>query len=151
GDETPVAPAPARAAPDGDGAEGRAAVPVAADESPANEAPAPENAWFELPDPDHVAPVVEWVEALPQGDASAKRKRGARSAHVPVGAPSGWWLRLTSHVMEALADAWDVRPRGVRWYADAGASGLFRTRHAVPRVRVAPSGMDWFTVSAEWQ
>jgi len=28
---------------------------------------------------------------------------------------------------------------------------LFRTRHAVPRVRVASSGMDWFTVSAEWQ
>ena len=111
----------------------------------------PEQTWFELPDPDLVAPIVEWVESLPQGDHSGKRKRGPRTAHVPLGAPAGWWLRLTPQVMEALADAWDVRPRGARWYADAGASGLFRTRHAVARVRVAASGVDWFTVSAEWQ
>jgi hypothetical protein len=111
----------------------------------------PEHAWFELPDPEHVAPVVEWVESLPQGDHSGRRKRGGRAAHVPVGAPAGWWLRLTPQVLEALADAWAVRPHGVRWYADAGASGLFRTRHAVARVKLASSGMDWFTVSAEWQ
>ena len=110
----------------------------------------PEHAWFELPDPEHVAPIVEWVESLPQGDHSGRRKRGARAA-VPVGAPGGWWLRLTTHVLESLADAWAVRPHGVRWYADAGASGLFRTRHAVPRVKLAATGMDWFTVSAEWQ
>ena len=106
------------------------------------------NAWFELPDPEHVAPVVEWIEALPQGDLSGKRRRGAR---VPLGAPSGWWLRLTPHVLESLADSWEARPHGVRWYADAGASGLFRARRAVPKVRVASTGMDWFTVSAEWQ
>src|SRR5262245_24238304 len=53
--------------------------------------------------------------------------------------------------MESLADAWDVRPRGVRWFADGGAAGLFRTRHASPRVKLAASGMDWFRVSAEWQ
>ena len=103
---------------------------------------APERAWFELPDPEHVAPVVEWIESLPQGDLSGKRKRGAR---VPLGAPSGWWLRLTPHVLESLADAWEARPHGVRWYADAGASGLFHARRAVPKVRVAASGMDWFT------
>jgi SNF2 domain-containing protein/helicase-like protein len=107
-----------------------------------------ERAWFELPDPEHVAPVVEWIESLPQGDLSGKRKRGAR---VPLGAPSGWWLRLTPHVLESLADAWEARPHGVRWYADTGASGLFHARRAVPKVRVAASGMDWFTVSAEWQ
>jgi SNF2 family DNA or RNA helicase len=78
-------------------------------------------------------------------------ERGARAAHVPVGAPSGWWLRLTPHVLEALADAWTVRPHGVRWYADPAAAGLFRTRHTVPRVRLTSSGIDWFTVSAEWQ
>jgi hypothetical protein len=107
-----------------------------------------EHAWFELPDPDHVAPVVEWIESLPQGDLSGRRKRGPR---VPLGAPSGWWLRLTPHVLESLAEAWEARPHGVRWYADSGASGLFHARRAVPRVRVAASGLDWFTVSAEWQ
>jgi superfamily II DNA or RNA helicase len=112
------------------------------------EGEAPEQAWFELPDPEHVAPVVEWIESLPQGDLSGKRKRGPR---VPLGAPSGWWLRLTPHVLESLADAWEARPHGVRWYADVGASGLFHARRAVPKVRVAASGMDWFTVSAEWQ
>lgn len=117
-----------------------AAEPIASGES--------EGDWFELPDPEHVAPVVEWVEALPQGDHSGRRKRGPR---VPLGAPSGWWLRLTPHVLEGLADAWDTRPQGVRWYADEGASGLFQRRRAVPRIRVAATGIDWFTVSAEWQ
>src|SRR5262249_36591322 len=129
--------------------EGEGAVPL--------EPPAPgpeaaedtaERAWFELPDPEIVAPVVQWIESLPQGDASGKRKRGPR---VPLGAPSGWWLRLTPQVLDSLADAWIARPPGVRWYADRGASGLFQARRAVPRVRVAASGMDWFTVSAEWQ
>ncbi len=116
----------------------------------APEAPisAPERAWFELPDPEHVAPMVDWLEALPQGDLSGKRKRGARG---PLGAPSGWWLRLTPHMLESLADAWEARPLGVRWYADAGASGLFKVRRAVPTVRLVATGMDWFTVSAEWQ
>jgi superfamily II DNA or RNA helicase len=122
------------------------AVPLAAAEpSGVGEA---ERDWFELPDPEYVAPVVEWVESLPQGDHSGRKKRGPR---VPLGAPSGWWLRLTSHVLEGLADAWDTRPPGVRWYADEGASGLFQRRRAVPRIRVAASGVDWFTVSAEWQ
>ena len=107
-----------------------------------------EGAWFELPDPEYVQPVVEWVESLPQGDQSGKRRRGPR---VPLGAPSGWWLRLTSHVLEALADSWEARPGGVRWFADIGASGLFKARRAVPTVRVSSTGMDWFTVSAEWQ
>jgi len=104
--------------------------------------------WFDLPDPERVAPVVEWIETLPQGDISGKRKRGAR---VPLGAPPGWWVRLTPNVLDSLANAWIARPYGVRWYADAGASGLFHARRAVPRVRLAPSGVDWFTVSAEWQ
>src|SRR4029079_11795399 len=111
-----------------DGAAGHAAD---ASESlpPAGAAPeAPEHTWFELPDPEHVAPVVEWVESLPQGDHSGKRKRGPRAAHVPLGAPNGGWLRLTPQVLEALADAWLVRPHGVRWYADASAAGLFRVR-----------------------
>jgi len=119
--------------------------------SPAPEPAEPEHAWFELPDPEHVAPVVEWVESLPQGDQSGRRKRGPRAAHVPLGAPNGWWLRLTSQVLEALADAWSVRPHGVRWFADPSAAGLFRVRHAVPRLRLVASGIDWFTVSAEWQ
>ncbi len=120
---------------------------------PSNGAGAPEpepaeRAWFELPDPEHVAPMVAWIESLPQGDLSGKRRRGPR---VPLGAPNGWWLRLTPHVLESLADSWEARPHGARWYADEGASGLFKQRRAVPRVRVSASGMDWFTVSAEWQ
>ena len=140
-------------------ADANAPADAAAEPVPANEpaaaangvSPAPESAWFDLPDPDHVAPVVEWVEALPAGDTSGKKKRGARAPHAPLGAAPGWWLRLTPGSMEALADAWDIRPHGVRWFADRGASGLFRTRHAVPTVRVTSTGMDWFTVSAEWQ
>ncbi|MFM8558257.1 MAG: DEAD/DEAH box helicase, partial [bacterium] len=112
-------------------------------------APEPERAWFELPDPEYVAPVVEWVERLPQGDLSGRRRKGS-PPQVPLGAPPGWWLRLTPASLEGLADAWDTRPQGVRWYADRAASGLFRTRHAVPQIRVRSSGIDWFTVSAEW-
>jgi superfamily II DNA or RNA helicase len=108
----------------------------------------PDRIWFELPDPEHVAPIVEWVETLPQGDFASRRKRAPK---VPLGAPSGWWLRLTPHVLESLADAWEARPQGVRWYADRGATGLFRARRAVPQVRVRSTGLDWFTVSAEWQ
>jgi len=132
---------------DAAGADG-ASAPEPAAEHPAAE---PEHTWFELPDPELVAPIVEWAESLPQGDASGRRKRGPRAAHAPLGAPNGWWLRLTSHVLESLADAWAVRPHGVRWYADASAAGLFRVRHAVARVKLAATGIDWFTVSAEWQ
>jgi hypothetical protein len=141
GDDTPVTDVPNGELPGDD-------TPDHDTEAAESDAPPdPEQAWFELPDPEHVAPVVEWIESLPQGDLSGKR-RGPRS---PLGAPSGWWLRLTSHVLESLADAWEARPHGVRWYADAGASGLFRARRAVPKVRVSSTGMDWFTVSAEWQ
>lgn len=140
---------PVETSPGGD--EGFAA-PDATPDSTADgsDEPATEQAWFELPDPEHVAPIVDWVESLPQGDASGKRRRGA-PPQVPVGAPAGWWLRLTSGTLERLADAWDTRPQGVRWYADPGASGLFRTRSAAPRIRVRSTGIDWFTVSAEWQ
>ncbi len=96
-----------------------------------------------------MAPLVEWVERLPQGDLSGRRRKGS-PPQVPLGAPPGWWLRLTPASLEGLADAWDTRPQGVRWYADRAASGLFRTRHAVPQIRVRSSGIDWFTVSAEW-
>src|SRR5207247_98235 len=99
--------------------------------------------WMRLDAGDRVSGGLESV-----GELSGRRQRGPR---VPLGAPSGWWLRLTPHVLESLADAWDARPQGIRWYADAGAGGLFHTRHAAPRIRVASSGMDWFTVSAEWQ
>jgi hypothetical protein len=110
----------------------------------------PERAWFELPDPELVAPVVEWVESLPQGEVAGRRRRRT-TASAPLGAPAGWWMRLTPHVLESLADAWEARPHGVRWFADPGAAGLFRVRRATPRVRVRASGVDWFTVSAEWQ
>lgn len=137
--DVPILPA------DADLPAGGEPAPAAIAEAPAED----QGAWFELPDPEFVAPVVDWVERLPQGDLSGKRRRGS-VAKVPVGAPAGWWLRLTPQSLEGLADAWDTRPAGVRWFADRGASGLFRTRHAVPSIRVRSTGIDWFTVSAEW-
>jgi len=137
----PSPPEPAAAAAPADEADGSGPADGGADADG-------DRAWFELPDPEQVAPVVEWVETLPQGDLSSRRRRAPR---VPLGAPSGWWMRLTPHVLESLADAWEARPHGVRWFADAGAAGLFRPRRAVPQVRIRAAGIDWFTVSAEWQ
>ena len=127
---------------------GTEAPPSDREEPVPEDGPEPERAWFELPDPELVAPIVEWVETLPQGDFASRKKRAPR---VPLGAPSGWWLRLTPHVLESLADAWEARPQGVRWYADPGAAGLFKVRRATPYIRVRSTGLDWFTVSAEWQ
>ena len=119
-----------------------APAPAAASEAPA--AVAPGEAWIELPDPAAVGPLADWVRALPLTSAV---RAGAPDASAP-----GWWLRVSRRSLEALGEAWERRPPGVAFFGTAGIRRLLGvSRAGAPRLRVRSSGVDWMTVSADWE
>ena len=109
----------------------------------------PEATWIELPEPAPLEPARLWLVQLPlvqrdeagtSSDASAADRSG-----------SGGWMRLGSRNLKAFADAWDRRPRGVTFLGNPRVRDLLGESRAIrPRLSVVASGVDWFTVSAEW-
>jgi len=121
---------------------GGAAAPEGAEPTPAE--PDAGEAWIELPDPNLVAPLTAWVRSLPL--TSAVR------AGAPDAGAAGWWTRAARRTLEALGEAWETRPAGVAFFGTERIRRLFGlTRSGAPRLRVRASGVDWLTVSAEWE
>ena len=53
--------------------------------------------------------------------------------------------------LEQLAQAWADRPAGVEFYGTAAVRRLLEGAAVAPRLSIEASGVDWFSVSAEWQ
>jgi superfamily II DNA or RNA helicase len=111
--------------------------------APASE-PGSGDAWIELPDPNSVAPLTAWVRSLPLTSATR--------AGAPDAGAAGWWTRAARRTLETLGEAWETRPPGVAFFGTERVRRLFGlTRSGAPRLRVRASGVDWLTVSADWE
>src|SRR6185295_16749984 len=78
----------------------------------------------------------------------------ASSARVgaPDSAAPGWWMRVARRSLEAVGEAWERRPPGVVFFGTAAIRRLLGvSRIGAPRLRVRASGVDWLTVSADWE
>ncbi|MBX3027374.1 DEAD/DEAH box helicase [bacterium] len=103
-----------------------------------------DEAWIELPDPATVSPLAIWVRGLPLTSAA---RAGAPDANA-----LGWWMRVARRTLEALAEAWEQRPPGVSFFGTSAVRRLLGgSRIGAPRLRVRASGVDWLTVSADWE
>jgi superfamily II DNA or RNA helicase len=128
-----------------------AAVPVPAldgGEPSAVEAVAPTVCWADEPDAPAVESALAWLEEIRSGAGTAR----AAWAQPPEGAEQqgGWWFLLNPKRLEQVADAWAHRPVDVSFYGTTRVRRLLEGAEVVPRLRVDPSGVDWFSVSAEW-
>ncbi|GJM22815.1 MAG: hypothetical protein DHS20C15_27300 [Planctomycetota bacterium] len=125
-------------------------LPDAADPAAPGEDPVPaDDVWLEFPKPERVTPVAEWLESL--GAASGSRPRVGAGQPDAEDRGVGGWIRLSPRSAEHFAQAWEARPEGVAWYGNLAARGLIEAPQAVePHLRVQASGVNWFTVSAEW-
>jgi superfamily II DNA or RNA helicase len=122
--------------------------PVGGDPASAPTAPAatPAEVWCDEPDPECVAPVTGWLERLGVAPAS----RAARQTGAAEWAP-GWSLSVRRR-MDAFAEAWAERPAGTAVYGTERVRRLLDgSRRVSSRIRIEASGIDWFSVSAEWE
>ena len=106
--------------------------------------------WLEEPDPQSVAPTLEWLAAM-QAVPGAKRGPGGREPTWPDRG-AGWWLQVSRRRMDEFIDVWDRVPPGV------GTFGTDRIRRLLsgelrvtPLLHIESSGVDWFSVSAQWE
>ncbi|HKQ58494.1 MAG TPA: DEAD/DEAH box helicase, partial [Candidatus Eisenbacteria bacterium] len=131
-----------RPADDGDAAD--AAPPPAAADG------AGSSVWIEVPDPVQMEPARQWLRELPVVRRSAPKL--AVPATTPEPEELDAWIRLGPRSLNAFAEAWDRRPRDVVYLGNPRMRDLLGEDRAIrPRLTVVASGMDWFTVSAEWQ
>ena len=66
--------------------------------------------------------------------------------------PGLWVGDATEAFLGALAQAWGVRPKEAEYLGNPGFHRLFLTpRQLRPRLIVKGSGIDWLSVSAEWE
>jgi len=102
-----------------------------------------EEPWLEAPDPACVEPATAWFNTLPVASQTARGRPGR---------DRGWWMHASRKSMERLATVWDARPAGVTIFGNERVQRFLSAGvHATPRLRVTASGVDWFTVSAEWE
>ena len=111
---------------------------------------ASQTVWIEVPDAALVEPARQWVGELP---IMRRKPHRAQSAAIdPARSDGDAWIRLGARSLEAFAEAWERRPRDVLFLGNARMRHLLAEERAIrPRVTVVASGVDWFTVSAEWQ
>jgi superfamily II DNA or RNA helicase len=103
--------------------------------------------WLEGPEPADVAPALGWLEGLRAASA-----RGRAESPTWGGGGPGLRLRATAKGLEAFADAYERRPRGLAVFATPAARRLLDPDLRVfPRLSLAASGIDFFEVSAAWE
>jgi superfamily II DNA or RNA helicase len=106
--------------------------------------------WIEMPDPAQVEPARQWLGRLPLARRKGRPTRGTTVD--PAHGDGGAWIRLGARNLEAFAEAWEQRPRDVLFLGNTRMQHLLADERTIrPRVTVVASGVDWFTVSAEWQ
>jgi len=98
--------------------------------------------WDEVPAEADVAPAVEWLagwQAEP-GDL--------------VGRPDepGWWLMIEGKELPRLVQHWRERSPDWQYFGNKRFQQLWQQKkRRVPRLRIQSSGMDWFSIRAEWE
>jgi superfamily II DNA or RNA helicase len=104
--------------------------------------------WIEEPEPERVAAALGWFERL----------RDAVTTKVASKEPpwsdrdTGWWILVNRKRLGAMAEAWEDRPEGVGFFGTPRIRRLFTGRETIQaRVRVVSSGVDWLSVSADWE
>jgi superfamily II DNA or RNA helicase len=66
--------------------------------------------------------------------------------------PGLWVGDANENFLGSLADAWATKPKDAEFLGNAGFHRLFLTPRALkPRLVVKGSGIDWLSVSAEWE
>jgi superfamily II DNA or RNA helicase len=106
--------------------------------------------WLEEPDPENVTPTLEWLAAT-QAVPGAKKAPGGHEPTWPD-RTVGWWMQASRRRMEEFADAWDRLPPGVATFGTDRIRRLLSGELRItPLLRIESSGMDWFSVSAEWE
>lgn len=131
--------------------------PTAAAESgatgPAESGPpdaTPEDPWIELPAEADVAPLVDWLGRTGAGDGTKRGPGGTEPGAADRG--QGWWLKVSARTLPALVEAWESRPSGCDWYGTEAVRRMLAGEHRIrPRLKVESSGIDWLSVSAEWE
>ncbi len=127
-----------------------AALPADATRESPPDAGTADEVWLDMPDPDRCEPLARWIQVA--GATGAERRGPRRDQPQATERELGWWLKLGPRMIERFAGAWAERPTSVEWYGNAAARRLLAAPLRVgPKLRVASSGMDWFTVTAEWQ
>jgi superfamily II DNA or RNA helicase len=120
-------------------------------QAPQVESPeAPADVWFEAPHPDLVAPALGWLTALDL-QPGIRGRPGGRS---PTwnDANLGWWMRLTRKTAGRFAESWEHRPHGVAFFGTPRLRRMLSGEMRVwPKLKIESSGIDWFSVSAEWE
>jgi hypothetical protein len=76
--------------------------------------------WIDVPRPDDVAPIVEW---LTHNHAGGGVRKGTDPSDDDA-REDGWWLYCSRRRMESFAEAWETRPAGVDWYGSERARRL---------------------------
>jgi hypothetical protein len=105
--------------------------------------------WIEMPDPAQVEPARQWLGRLPLARGKAHPTPGTAP---DAARGNGAWIRLGARNLEAFAEAWEQRPRDVLFLGNTRMQHLLAEERTIrPRITVVASGVDWFTVSAEWQ
>jgi len=126
-----------------------------ADEEESDAAPPPppsdsSQVWLELPAAEPLAPAREWLATLPlvrSGTRLEQRKRRESAT-----AERGVWIHLAGHRVNDLAHAWERRPHGVEYLGNERMRRLLAGKHTIrTTLEITSSGVDWFTVSAEWR
>jgi hypothetical protein len=128
--------------------EDAAAIPVATDSAAMADATQDEREfWIEAPDPAATGPVLDWLRELPVAAGAAPPATRPPWPDRDV----GWWMRANRRTMQDLGDAWDRRPQNVAYFGtDRMRRLLGAGRAVIPRLRVGGSGVDWLTVSTQW-
>jgi superfamily II DNA or RNA helicase len=110
----------------------------------------PSDVWMEAPDLQAVEPALQWLAAT-GAESGAKNRPGGRQPPWADRAV-GWWMQASPKRMHAFADLWEQRPAGVLFFGTERVRRLLRGEERVtPILRVEASGVDWFSVSAEWE
>ncbi|HET9327593.1 MAG TPA: DEAD/DEAH box helicase [Candidatus Eisenbacteria bacterium] len=101
--------------------------------------------WLlDMPDPESVRVAREWLAFLP---LVPERKGGALASESRL---TGW-MRIDARSLDTLAEAWDRRPRDVTYIGNGRMRELLAGAPLRARVRVTASGVDWFSVRADWE
>jgi superfamily II DNA or RNA helicase len=105
--------------------------------------------WVEVPDPASLVPVRQWLARLPLierfevTEPPEPRPRPERR---------GAWIRVGARTLRTFAETWEQRPRDVEFLGNRRMRDLLgETRSVRPRMSIVASGVDWLTVSAEWE
>ncbi len=105
--------------------------------------------WLEAPETAPMEPLLEWMKSLDLRPGTMGRPGG----RVPTwgDAHIGWWQKFSRSTVVRFSEAWENRPGGVAYFGTARMRRLLGNGVRVwPKLQVEKSGVDWFSVSAEW-